>query len=1435
MTQNYSITYEKVKSYEFEEYNFDDWESWFNHTVSQLSNMKRKNPDGSVSNIGFALFSQLESRLKRAMETRFANKDNDSSPYHIFKDVVGEYIVNIEDMVTIKSQMAKLEEILDIFNSVEALTTADPSPQRRDAPTELPDGDESLEEIALNIAYAQIDEYEKEVPSSRPVMGRIMAAHPQYRSDSAEVEEVAEKMVEKANNEFNSIGLEAIRALVKKDSKKEKAVEVAEKLNIEYYFAMGQYSPEEVHFEIDGGEQQIGLTSLIRKVKDQKLQDKLNRIKPGASEWPVSSTGKYYLIISNDPMLIVTMSTNRSWAHGSCMRQDGAYPNGPFHDVELGNPVTYVLTSDKLNEGWPTTYDQTLKGRNLMKWGYKDSDRTNYGIGFEPTTYPSGRDWGIPMATALGMILTERGHMGYSKCTTPYIYQGWSDLMGSTNRNIIFTGINLYGRNINLDEAQFAPEMAMAQSPMAVYSQINRLTRMSVDMRIKRAVAQNPNIWMYDIALTRLIRSKDNDIYKQLIGCPIAIPDALLEMGKVLEEVGEQAYTLDNRRNNILWDLVRHHNTPAELHHHFAEKYGEEYLSWAYHSQGSPRLPIKPCYAPHDMMDVLVELAFTYPDRGQVMKAVQALAYAPNMDTANFVTLLSKFNKWIRSRRWHTDKGRLSLSEKHTELYQELEATRRVLTFRTLLPFQEGDEGWAFSGEYLGIPTKANDIRQEWRSNYNNLLSSDSISLLIQIVPEILSENDMFNGCILFENLRDWEVSDFLWTNRAKLEIAPYSFMNRPRSSRDISNPVPHLLCPPERVAEAFSELEPSEVFLFKYDFLPNDSDARLEREGVPRPLLNIILSSNQYLLDIGLEPVAMWLVDPKRHFDQYEHSVMEIAIGGLWSEGELLDPPENYVEFQDMIMNIAVMEQAAIGLAKNPRISEDMQYKLLNTWVEISDKYGGSYSEEITFIEDLLVANPAISRATVKRLINNVNYRQILAKNPNCPQSYLTGHKGGGREASLFYQYPVEVLSNPGLSDDNFSRLWTLMDSYLRTEVDADAERLFNRIRTFQQKFMGIAKGVTKRKYVKNTILKGNNVNNWMSYWRGGSSKGTTFETHNRKNLFTEGGGITDYPLSIVGKKSVVLFFNDGVTEENELWFVERMREIKGGNLEIKAKVVKWADGHITEETYEGTQHINEFFKFIPPEERGPEIQYQVCDYCKFRRPESEDALGEHLESEHPDEEIPEDSEGFSYEMVDAPKWNVSSVFMFTDKNPPKAQKVPQWRFTFNSQDLNNVLKVYLSRKPIKTLLRIWENEPYEVYTQKGKNVAKLEPATIYGAINQENMWTEELIDSVIEDLIRNYGVNIISAYNNMGWTDKVLNISLLDDEEEMAKYNLTRGNLEQFRRYLLAKDNLPTWYIYKLFEVSTNRDTVSVARNYRMRPEMIAKYNEYLSSITG
>ena len=318
------------------------------------------------------------------------------------------------------------------------------------------------------------------------------------------------------------------------------------------------------------------------------------------------------------------------------------------------------------------------------------------------------------------------------------------------------------------------------------------------------------------------------------------------------------------------------------------------------------------------------------------------------------------------------------------------------------MPFHEGDNGWAFKGDYLGIPTFTNNIDSSWRHKYRNMETVKVSALLVDIVPEILSNSDRFNGCMMFENLREWEVGDYLWDNRTKLKISLEHFINRPRSPTEIMKPIPHLLISTKRFGTVFNNLKDANISKIKYDFLPEDTEHRIERDDISRNTLKKILTNPEQIIEIGIGTIAMWLSTPSQ-FQDYENTVMGIALGGLWNDGDLLDPPEDYFEFYNMIENIGIMGDAAVGLSKNQRLPEIIQSNLLNSWIDISNKYQGTYNEKLSIVEGHLAANSNISRKLVDRLISNDNYRQTLAKNPNCPQSYLTGH-GAGAEKHLCF-----------------------------------------------------------------------------------------------------------------------------------------------------------------------------------------------------------------------------------------------------------------------------------------------------------------------------------------------------------------------------------------------------------------------------------------------
>ncbi len=69
------------------------------------------------------------------------------------------------------------------------------------------------------------------------------------------------------------------------------------------------------------------------------------------------------------------------------------------------------------------------------------------------------------MATAIGMILQEKGLLNYKKCVTPYRYQGWSDTMGTSNVQISYAGLRMEGKKINLQKLVFCTGIKSCWKP----------------------------------------------------------------------------------------------------------------------------------------------------------------------------------------------------------------------------------------------------------------------------------------------------------------------------------------------------------------------------------------------------------------------------------------------------------------------------------------------------------------------------------------------------------------------------------------------------------------------------------------------------------------------------------------------------------------------------------------------------------------------------------------------------------------------------------------------------------------------------------------------------------------------------------------------------------------------------------------------------------
>ena len=1250
-------------------------------------------------------------------------------------------------------------------------------------------------------------------------------------------------------------------------------------------------------------------TQLIRKLKhDKSAQQKLNLLKPGGPDWPLSAAGNYYLVISNDPFLVATKSTGRTWARQSCENYNGAYNRGPFSDVRYGNCIVYIFESETINEGWPILFDEaTLKGRTLLRWGLKNNKEGKFGVGVERRVYPSNKKWGIPMATAIGMILQEKGLLDYKKCVTPYNYGGWSDTMGSSGVKISYSGLKMEGKKINLQELVFAPELNLAGSPTISYSDLHRLSRASMDIRIKRELAQNPSIWQFPEVVGRLLRLKDETVIRQLTYHSIANGAALDSIAKMLPSLKGDYW---GKNTAILEGIIKHPNTLPETHQWLVENHpgwgdNTSFLEWAYLDQ-----PI--CYAPPQILDLVlssfereVKEHFVISGKKLYIDPVDGKEYKTQRGLENWMEKmnhqgamiiggqrvglsLKALNKMVENIIFapHMSKKQfLSLLKIITDNFsdyegnqpgvdtenKDLQKLQQIIGLSVLVPLKhksswgftnKGLKKWFDPGRAYGISlARLSTIGKEWQSMFKiDRQSKESVLSVALFSPWIQGGNKYTTStpttgedCPILENLRDAKLHKVLWENRIKLKgISSLSYSMHPRSQRDFSAPANRTIVSDEVIMEAYEETDDEDIGNFRYTYLPYNEESRMIRYSIPSPIIKPLLSQKERINQIGYGVVALWLTDSRWHFDVFEELVMKEALGNLWNDGDLLELPDMRADISGYLeavnnLNLDILQTAAIGdvwetgndlktgLVYNMRLPDKLQYNLLDDksnlgWEKISNKYNGNYSEYLRFVEMGLAFNSNASSNLLGRLQHKEYLQKLIASNTNTPLSLLTGHKGGGRQASLYYNYPVEVLTNSAISDRVFMSLWDVTLDFLTMPVNEDVERLFN-LFTEQRTHLLESQGKNTRKQIQNLL---STHTNWLRYWRGGSIKKGIFSPYEKQNLFKGKGGISDYPIPIVGQPFIFFKFDEENYTLNKLYYVEKLESLEGERYNIKGTM--W-DFDTDENIFVNSPiheviNINDFYDYILENERGEDYTLYSIKLENHKRLSSVDKKSVEEFIINVNEEEGTD---YSIELIEetereAEKWAFANLFNFKDKDPPKKGVIiPQWRYKWNKKMLDLILLTYIKRQNPQYLINSWAENPYRVDSSEiqTKDSAILDAEAIFTIIDRNKLWTKKLVNDNIHFLFADSG-NIFGRMNNIPLTKKLLEVSLLYTQKEVSRYGLTVEMMPVIQQRILTYSSLPPSYLYALYNLSADDTVIRMIKDLRMN--IPAEFNQYL-----
>lgn len=182
---------------------------------------------------------------------------------------------------------------------------------------------------------------------------------------------------------------------------------------------------------------------------------------------PVSKTVEDFdgtwVILSCDPLDIFTKSTARPWEGQSCERYGGEFHDGVYSDIEGCSIVCFVFDENSESMVARIMLRRCYHSVLVKKSKYDDSSGTAtrpeykriWGYGIEKYFYTAGGQVARKSRKLLGgtvearvitafleNMLDKEGLMQYadgSICTTPYSYNGFSDVMGRGDTEIGYT------------------------------------------------------------------------------------------------------------------------------------------------------------------------------------------------------------------------------------------------------------------------------------------------------------------------------------------------------------------------------------------------------------------------------------------------------------------------------------------------------------------------------------------------------------------------------------------------------------------------------------------------------------------------------------------------------------------------------------------------------------------------------------------------------------------------------------------------------------------------------------------------------------------------------------------------------------------------------------------------------------------------------------
>jgi hypothetical protein len=1391
MASSETITFKKVKTYTTPEDVWNspqDWYSDFNKRITGYNSLG----DSKTIKVN-STYNFQSPEITKAMELRINNKDVTTGLYgggKIMKQIIGEYVIKLEDKLGLQKKYSIMEEMLGIFNGDEMLTSEDPQ-----GPKELIN--ENFAELqgddAITIALATMAVEDPNKITIGKAMGYLNGNFPHIRPNMKQLAGKVAKGVAIINQRVRDGELELIKeeaeAIYPSLFSDKSTPNSGDDESIFYQFKSGDLLPEYVNYQVGEEVREIELTKLIRRMKhDKSAYAWLNQHKPiGGPQWPQGGSGEYYLVISNDPFANFTKSSGRFWEQGSCERYNSykaSYSRGPITDMKYGNCAVFAFKGGELPKGWPEVQptnkpsgniindpDGTLLGRQNIKWGYKENDESEVGMGLDPYFYPrsGAATWSKLLNKALAMIVNSLGYLDYTLLQTPYNYIGHCDVGIGTGILQYKSGTTCYTK---IDENQANPDLLMASNEMIGFVAFDRLSRPIVDLNIKMILAQNPNIWAIagnEVGIGRLIRTKDPDILRFLISSPNIDTEALSGIVDILPDISNDWFKASNH-SSLAYLIAQHPNANDEIYRKLITKFNESnkksieelrltefYTGLNYGAMvlfggivaadsNTPYI----CMGGAEIINLLLDtLKSATPD--QLVSITTALLFAPQLTNKQLIRLIPYVSQ--------------SLASVNGEASNNL-AKRFMYAY--ILPMNSRGS-WAFD-----------DFQDFSLSKYNRFefVTSRQTTQLLQALKPHLYSNEIFTETskgsksmrdIVISNTRDKKCFDWIWRRRNGLGVEPEVLLRFPYGVKDMERPHTQAYFESKQFMTCIGE---GDLWKIRYDFESPSGEKRL-RIKYPKEFVSAIISDVEMIQKLGWGVVAGWLTEEKQ-FYQYVDLVYKQAFKNLYlGRGRFAPPPKDIFELYNSVENIEVLNEAAIdllfnegGLCRNPQLPSEIQSLLLDKWLSLSTTYEGSYSEYFGGIMAELSSNINLNPSLLSKLSNNFGHE--VASNPNAYAKTLM---------NLYNQYPSEVMANASLSNNAYARLWNNTWKVLNIQLLENPNRLFDNFRRDAPDVLEAHKGTT----IRNSIIKFIGDNSYAKFWRAGTIKKGKFSQLNAKNLYTD--PIADYPITPQGKVMVIKFFEHADEHfKNELWTLDTLKTIDDKTVFVEGVKNYWDGNKRTSIHVAENFTMNDFFNYIPESKREVDIV------------EVEATGGE--------------------KIIKASRWGIDNIVVIQDMEvQTKGAQIPAWRFDITQEKVNDILISYLERGMDITKL-IGDLETY----RNMKNY-ELSLTQFFEAIDAKDLWTVDLINNNLSYLMRSGGAKFINL-KNIRPTEMILNLSIshnLEEIKEFEIYDVGLTDLPAIQEKILGFENIPISYVYYILTNSVNGAVIRKAREIR------------------